>query len=773
MLSIQDTLGKDNEKKYTFLSELGKGGMSIVYLAKSNSDGKQVAIKFINPEIKNSPQYNNYRTRFNHEAEYLSKFEHPNMVRLIEHDKSAPYLVLEYIPGITLKKKIRESKTKFSPMRALEILRPIAEVLNEAHKIGLIHRDIKPDNIIINESDGILDVKLIDLGIAKIMPGCTIEELTKLTDEKIAIGTCAYMSPEQCQSKEDIDGRADIYSLALVFYELIAGYPFIMNANGNNPEQKNLLLMYHNINTPIPELTSIIPSIPKSFSQVIHSALSKDKENRQKTCIQLINEIEKSLNLIINKRFKLLRQIEEQKNYKTYKVKDIKETLPIPLQAKVFNPEKSINVSLGDTNIFKEIKHRNLVNIIDSGKCTDTASLFFIYEDIVGESLASLFAQKYKFEFEHVIGYAIQITEVVSAYHEKGSSIYYKYLTPNNIILTNFNNGYGNTKLLNRLLFRNINLSSALETQYTESQENSYLYSPERILNDNYDGSQQDDVYSICVILSKMLLGDYFHIRSSKEEKIIFLEKYLSNISNKAYKNFINILIKGVAINPSDRYKNALVLLSSLNQIYLAIQALKDNEELPVTETKSPPPQDPNNTNTPEPIQKTTSEDKKYYQIIIILLIILLPLSILASNLFPSKEKGKKEGEETEKSKPIEKETTIIENKETTIINPCETINMLLKDGQDAIRNKDYVVSLNKRAPIDAKTALDFLKEIRKLSTKCPQSSNGDVLKAEMLQYYEDKIATTPKERYFQETITTYRTCQKIIEDNDKKWIQQ
>jgi hypothetical protein len=190
---------------------LGRGGMGVVYKATDTLDGRTVALKILSPRFAASPEF---VERFTREAQALSQLSHPDIVSIERsgvHD-GVPYLVMEYVEGASLRKEIR--KGRMPVPRAIEIAAQVCGAIEIAHSKGVIHRDIKPENILIRP-DG--RVKIADFGLAKLS---TAEQLT-LT--QAAMGTPHYMAPEQLNPKSDIDGRADLFSLGVVFYEMLTG----------------------------------------------------------------------------------------------------------------------------------------------------------------------------------------------------------------------------------------------------------------------------------------------------------------------------------------------------------------------------------------------------------------------------------------------------------------------------------------------------------------------------------------------------------------------
>ncbi|MEW6729924.1 MAG: serine/threonine-protein kinase [Acidobacteriota bacterium] len=286
---LQSLIGKVLDGQYQIDALLGKGGMGAVYRAHHALLEHPVALKVMLPYISNNPKY---KRLFFREGRAAKLFSHPNVVTvydLRETEDGTVYLVLEYIEGRTLSEELRKRKN-LSPAESLRILSPIASALDAAHQNGVIHRDLKPGNIMIGKAaDGRFTIKLLDLGIAKISrrPG-EIGSTPSGTSLEQTLGTPHYMSPEQWQGCKDIDGRTDIYSLGIIFYELIAGKkPFDGETYG--------VLAYQHLAVTPPLLHEEVPTLPLAFSRAITRAMAKNPAERQPTATALIAELQDAL----------------------------------------------------------------------------------------------------------------------------------------------------------------------------------------------------------------------------------------------------------------------------------------------------------------------------------------------------------------------------------------------------------------------------------------------------------------------------------------------
>ena len=289
-------IGSALDGQYQIEALLGKGGMGAVYRARHILLGDRVAIKLLPPEMRSNTEW---LRRFQREGQAARRFRHPNAVTVYDLRTSADgtiYLVMEYVEGHTLDAELKK-RGKFSPAEAVAVLDPVMSVLNAAHAMGVVHRDLKPENIMIGKAStgGAPVVKLLDLGIAKLREVAGAEKTgnTNLTIAGQMLGTPYYMSPEQwgelpADGNSEIDGRADIYSLGVVFYELIAGKrPF----SGLTLAE----LRREHVSITLPPLHEVDPSVPASFSRAIARAIAKDRGERPSTAGELENELRNAL----------------------------------------------------------------------------------------------------------------------------------------------------------------------------------------------------------------------------------------------------------------------------------------------------------------------------------------------------------------------------------------------------------------------------------------------------------------------------------------------
>jgi eukaryotic-like serine/threonine-protein kinase len=250
--------------RYRILEQLGEGGMATVYRGYDTRLERDVAIKVIRVDQFSPASLERVLARFEREAKSLARLSHPNIVKVHdfgEHEGS-PYLVLEYVPGRTLKEKVG---TPMPWQQAIHLLLPVAQALAYAHEHGIIHRDVKPSNILLTEKG---QPMLSDFGVAKILEG---EETTFLTGTGMGIGTPEYMAPEQWTGQTV--PASDIYALGVVVYELVTGRkPYTADTPA--------AILLKQATEPLPRPKGLVPDLPDAVEKVLLKALAKHPEDR-------------------------------------------------------------------------------------------------------------------------------------------------------------------------------------------------------------------------------------------------------------------------------------------------------------------------------------------------------------------------------------------------------------------------------------------------------------------------------------------------------------
>jgi serine/threonine-protein kinase len=273
--SVDDPLvGQTLAGKYLVEQLIKRGGMGAVYRGKHVMMDKTVAIKVLRPSLAGD---DDVVARFSREAKAASRISHPHAVSVTdfgEAENGVVFLVMEYLDGRTLKDIIR-SEGPIPLSRAVEITRQVSGALDAAHKEGVVHRDLKSDNIMLSQTNGGDWAKVLDFGIAKIQQPEGVRD-HDITAANLVLGTPQYMSPEQCSQTGPIDARSDVYSLGVIVYEMLAGrVPF----TGESPT----VIMMKQVQDPPPSILEARPDLPASVDKLIERALAKQPVDRFQT----------------------------------------------------------------------------------------------------------------------------------------------------------------------------------------------------------------------------------------------------------------------------------------------------------------------------------------------------------------------------------------------------------------------------------------------------------------------------------------------------------
>ena len=310
--------------RYELIEKIGEGGMAIVYKGKDRLLNRYVAIKILRPEYTKDEEF---IESFKRESQASARLSHPNIVGVYDVGKEGNihFIVMELIEGKVLSEVIKE-KGRIEYKEAISIIRQVASALSLAHKNQIIHRDIKPHNILITNT-GV--AKLADFGIAKAVSAATI-----VGGNNKIMGSVHYFSPEQARGSY-VDERSDIYSLGIVLYEMLTGkVPF----DGDNPV--SIALMH--INDPMPSVTKEVPGIPPQLEKIVNRATEKYQSNRYKDVDEMIRDLDdiEFITKVMGKDVFVVDSNDESNHYPQEKQERYKETerrKPEPQQSKEKN----------------------------------------------------------------------------------------------------------------------------------------------------------------------------------------------------------------------------------------------------------------------------------------------------------------------------------------------------------------------------------------------------------------------------------------------------
>jgi len=254
-------------------SLIGQGAMGAVYLAESREGGADVALKLLMPELTEDDRF---RHRFMREAEIAASLDHPHVVPILTFGEEGGrlYLAMPYVDGSDLR-ELLSREGALEPARTLHLLEHVAAALDAAHAAGLVHRDVKPANILIAGEPGEEHAYVCDFGLAR-----HVSSVSSLTGDRGFVGTIDYVSPEQIAGGQ-IDRRADVYSLGCVLYECLTGErPF--------ERESELALIYAHLNDTALPVTGLSPELPEALDGVVATALAKEPGDRYTTCGELV-----------------------------------------------------------------------------------------------------------------------------------------------------------------------------------------------------------------------------------------------------------------------------------------------------------------------------------------------------------------------------------------------------------------------------------------------------------------------------------------------------
>jgi len=274
--SATDDLTGQTVAEFHVLRKLGQGGMGAVYLAEQQSPKRKVALKILRADLAANEKA---LMRFKQEADTVAQITHANIVQIYAAGawQGLYYIALEYVEG----RNLRDFLSKKGPptiLQALSIMRQVASALARASELGIVHRDIKPDNILLTRKS---EVKVADFGLCRLPEGDP--RALSLTDSNVTMGTPLYMSPEQVEGKP-LDARTDIYSFGVTCYHMLGGEPPF---RGNTAFE---VALQHVRNEPVP-LGQVRPDLPPELCAVIHKMMAKDPAQRYQTCRELLKDL--------------------------------------------------------------------------------------------------------------------------------------------------------------------------------------------------------------------------------------------------------------------------------------------------------------------------------------------------------------------------------------------------------------------------------------------------------------------------------------------------
>src|SRR3954466_2231943 len=269
--------------RYEVGAVLGFGGMAEVHKGRDIRLGRDVAIKMLRADLARDPAF---QSRFRREAQSAASLNHPAVVAVYDTGEdqgpdggTAPYIVMEYVDGRTLR-DVLQTEGQLLPQRALEITGDILAALDYSHRAGIIHRDIKPGNVMLTRAG---DVKVMDFGIARALTGAT----STMTQTAAVVGTAQYLSPEQARG-EHVDQRSDIYSTGCLLYELLTGRPPFV---GDSP----VAVAYQHVREDAVPPSKVNPDVSASLDAIVLKAMAKNPANRYQSAADMRSDVQRAI----------------------------------------------------------------------------------------------------------------------------------------------------------------------------------------------------------------------------------------------------------------------------------------------------------------------------------------------------------------------------------------------------------------------------------------------------------------------------------------------
>ncbi|MBN2227648.1 MAG: serine/threonine protein kinase [candidate division Zixibacteria bacterium] len=492
---------------YEITSKIGQGGIAEIFKARQVSLNRDVAIKMIFPDLTNDPEI---VRRFDYESLTIARLNHPNIVHVIDRGQTADnryYFVMEYVDGTSFKEII--TNPKYTIRQKLEVLTRVLKGLDYAHKNGVIHRDVKPANILIDREG---NVQVADFGIAQIVNKPDQE----MTSSDVIMGTLAYMSPEQKLSSANVTLATDIYAVGIMLYEILAGQKPL--GRFKLPSEVN-------------------PKVDSRFDDVVARCLSQEPSDRYQSAVELKDEI---LNIISHQarangtqkkvtlsdsfvgKCQYLETLKETKHSSTVLVEHTENH-----QLYVIKTKERSDAGLKEARILRNAGHKNIIKIIGAGG--DARKMVLMTEYAPGGSLADRMVKTYP--LDSALEIIIPAVDALEHAHRVG--IIHGNLRPSNILFTGDNE---------------VRLADfGLPPHYSLMDKNWYA-PPEK------KTSKQGDIYALGVILYQLLVGkNPVYDRAS--------QLYLGDLQDNIPDAIKKIIKKMLALRISQRYADAEELL--------------------------------------------------------------------------------------------------------------------------------------------------------------------------------------------------------------------
>ncbi|MGE5232160.1 MAG: serine/threonine-protein kinase, partial [Deltaproteobacteria bacterium] len=553
--------------RYRVEGELGRGGMATVYLAEDLKRHQSVAVKVLHAELGQLMASD----RFLREIEVTAGLHHPHILPVQDSGETGGFLyyVTPYVEGGSLRDRLKQ-EGQLSQDEALRITCEVAGALAYAHRHGVVHRDIKPGNLLLGQGG----VRVADFGIARAIAAAGEE---KLTPTGLAIGTPAYMSPEQSSASEKLDGRSDIYSLGCVLYEMLAGEPPYTGPSGRAVIAKHM-------SEPIPRISVVRETVPPAVEQALLKALAKAPEDRFATADQFADALTTSDVVTVPVpaaiapgrsgvqaldgfwaalagHYSVERELGRGGMAIVFLARDLKHDRPVAV--KIIRPELGSVVGVErfqrEIDLAAKLQHPNIMPVHDSGSADDR--LYYVMPYVEGESLRARLSREGQLPLEDALEIAREVANALGYAHGRG--VVHRDIKPENILLSG-----GHPLVLDFGIARALAGAPAQRLTETGLVIGTPAYmSPEQATGERQvDG--RSDLYALGCVLYEMLSGEPPYTGPSAQaiiaKRLIEPIPHLRTLREGTPEAVEDAVTRALAKSPADRFATAAEFAAAL-----------------------------------------------------------------------------------------------------------------------------------------------------------------------------------------------------------------
>jgi serine/threonine protein kinase len=548
---------------YKIIEVIGRGGMGAVYKAEDLNLMRLVALKFMSPELGRKPES---KARFLREGRSVAALKHANICVVYEIAELKPdqlFIAMEYYNGETLRDRLKKGQLELGEI--IHIAYQTTLGLTAAHKRGIVHRDIKPGNIMITEDE---EIKILDFGLARSVEG------SKITKTGVAIGTAAYMSPEQIEG-EKIDTRTDIWSLGVMMYEMLLGYlPF---SGQNDPE-----IVYAIVNEDPRPFPTSRKDIPVDIIAMIEKCLIKDPNDRYQSLSEIMTFLKthdaisktgrtsgsSGDDALIGKsidNYRIMKKIGRGGMGIVYRAMDVnlEKIVAIKAMHSVYDmDEEFINHFMSEAKALAKLENTHIVHIY--ALRTTPEGTFIVMEYVDGTNLDQMIKEKGSIQWQMAVGYCRQLLRAL--HHAHKANVIHRDIKPSNVLVSKD----GLLKLTDFGLAK-IKKHSGVATKTKFGAGTLYYMSPEQI-RDPQVVDIRSDIYSLGMTFYEMLMGKvpFSDISGEFNVQKAILENTFpepAHIIADIPVQFSDIVMKTIAKNPEERYQSVLEILEEMDDL--------------------------------------------------------------------------------------------------------------------------------------------------------------------------------------------------------------